>query len=69
MKKFFAVNIDARGRWIRGSLGVALVVAGLAVCNLNVWAAVSLILSGGFCLYEAVRGWCVMRACGVRTKF
>lgn len=69
MKNFFARNIDSRGRLIRGSLGAALVIGGVVVCGYNVWAAVAMILSGGFCLLEAVRGWCVMRACGVRTRF
>ncbi len=69
MKKWFARNIDGRGRLLRGMLGVALVIGGIAVCAQNVWVAVALILSGGFCLFEAVRGWCVMRACGIRTRF
>jgi len=69
MKKFFAANIDGRGWAIRGTLGAVLVIGGMVVCNYNLWAALALILSGGFCLFEAVRGWCVMRACGVRTRF
>jgi len=69
MKKFFAANIDGRGRIIRGGLGGGLVVAGILVCPHQTVAGVILILSGGFCLFEAVRGWCVMRACGVRTRF
>ena len=28
-----------------------------------------LALAGGFTLFEALRGWCVMRACGIRTKW
>ena len=69
MKKFFAANIDGRGRLIRGLLGAALVVSGVAFCNYHLWVAIALIISGGFCLFEAVRGWCVMRACGVKTRF
>lgn len=69
MKKFFAANIDGRGRLIRGSLGVALVIGGVVLCSHNLVAAIALIISGGFCLFEAVRGWCVMRACGVKTRF
>jgi uncharacterized membrane protein len=68
MKKFFAQNIESRGRVVRGILGGALVIGGMVVCHYNTWAAVVMILAGGFCLFEAVRGWCVMRACGVRTK-
>ena len=68
MKNFFKPNIDSCGRLMRGSLGALLVIGGMVVCNYNVWAAVAMILSGGFCLFEAVRGWCVMRACGIKTK-
>ena len=68
MKKFFSANIDSRGRIVRGVLGGLLVIGGVVVCGYNVWAAVALIVSGGFCLFEAVRGWCVMRACGIKTR-
>jgi hypothetical protein len=69
MNKFFSRNIDSRGRLMRGTLGGLLVIGGVAVGAYNLWAAVALIISGGFCLFEAVRGWCVMRACGIKTKF
>lgn len=69
MRKFFAANIDTRGRLLRGSLGAALLVGAAAVWAYNMWAAIALIGSGVFCLFEAFRGWCVMRACGVRTRF
>lgn len=68
MKKFFARNIDSRGRVIRGALGGILVIGGMAVCGYNLWLAIVLIVSGGFCLFEAVRGWCVLRACGIKTR-
>lgn len=68
MKKFFSPNIDSRGRVVRGVLGGLLVIGGVVVCNYNLWLALVLILSGGFCLFEAVRGWCIMRACGVKTR-
>jgi hypothetical protein len=68
MKKFFSANIDSRGRIIRGTLGGLLVIGGVVLCSYNRWAAVVVIVSGGFCLFEAVRGWCVMRACGIKTR-
>lgn len=69
MNRFFSRNIDSCGRWLRGALGIPLVVSGVLVCSNNLWGAVALIIAGGFCLFEAVRGWCVMRACGIKTKF
>jgi hypothetical protein len=68
MKNFFSRNIDGRGRLLRASLGLVLLIGGIGLCQLNVWGAVVLILSGGFCLFEAARGWCVMRACGIKTR-
>jgi len=69
VKRFFSANIDGRGRLLRGVLGAVLMVTGIIVCSSNLLAAIALIISGGFCLFEAVRGWCVMRACGIKTRF
>jgi len=68
MKKFFTQNIDLRGRMVRGTVGSLLTIGGMATCSHNLWLGIILILSGGFCLFEAVRGWCVMRACGIKTR-
>jgi hypothetical protein len=69
VKKYFARNLDFRGRLVRGIAGALFVLGGIAMCGYSLWAAVALILAGGFMLFEAVRGWCVMRACGIKTKF
>lgn len=68
VKKFFSPNLDLRGRLVRGIGGALFVTAGILACGQSVWLGVVLSLSGGFMLFEAVRGWCVMRACGLRTK-
>jgi hypothetical protein len=31
--------------------------------------AILLFIGGGFVWFEAARGWCMMRACGVKTKW
>jgi hypothetical protein len=65
----FATNIESEGRILRaagsGVLGITAVV---------LWwrfpaAAVGLALAAGFLAFEATRGWCALRACGVKTKF
>lgn len=33
------------------------------------WSAILLFLTAVFVWFEAVRGWCLMRACGVKTKW
>lgn len=68
MKSFFARNLDHRGRMVRGIGGGLFVLGGVVACRFNTWLGVTLILSGGFMLFEAVRGWCVMRACGIKTR-
>lgn len=68
MKKYFRPNLETRGRLVRGAGGIAFVAGGAALCGVNLPVSVLLIVSGGFMLFEAVRGWCVMRACGIKTK-
>ena len=68
MGKFFTRNIDRRGRIARAIWGAALIVAGLLISGRSKVACVLLLVFGIFALYEAARGWCVMRACGVRTR-
>ncbi len=68
MKKFFAPNLEARGRMIRGVTGGILVGGGLALRGVSPVTSILLLFGGGFALFEALRGWCVMRACGVKTK-
>ena len=67
---FFSPNIDATGRRMRAALGL-LLLAGSAA---GWWAGLPFLLnlallSGGlFALFEASRGWCVARACGIKTS-
>ena len=69
MRNFFVRNIGQRGRIVRAVWGLALIVAGLLVSARNGWLYIALLVAGGFALYEAARGWCLMRACGIKTKF
>ncbi len=62
-------NIDNFGRVLRGLGGLGLLLAGALVVGRIPWAAVILFVSGAFCIFEALRGWCALRACGVRTRF
>ena len=69
MGKFFSRNIDRRGRLLRAAWGAALILLGWLVHGGHPWICVGLILGGVFAFYEAARGWCLMRACGIKTKF
>ncbi|MBI3881224.1 MAG: DUF2892 domain-containing protein [Verrucomicrobia bacterium] len=68
MAGFWRPNIGTTGRLIRGALGVLAAGMGVFAWNNGVrWLAVVLALAALFLLFEALRGWCAMRACGVRT--
>lgn len=68
MKKFFRPNLETRGRLVRGIGGILLAAGGVVMGGVNLPVGVILVLFGAFMLFEAVRGWCVMRACGIKTK-
>jgi hypothetical protein len=72
-----ACNIDAKGRLVRGLLGIAgmIVAIGLMLLwaiptgSVVAWILVALgIAFGGFGLYEAYHGWCAARALGFKTR-
>lgn len=66
--KFFSRNIGTGGRLVRGISGALFVGGGIFACQYSVWLCAGLVVLGAFMLFEAFRGWCVMRACGIRTK-
>ena len=69
-------NIDQKGRSVRrngGLLCLALGAASLGAAysgvsrRLFLGAGVCLVLAGLFQLYESRKGWCVIRALGIKT--
>ena len=68
MPKFLAKNIERGGRIARGVLGVLLVAAGMLLHRFSILACVVFVFAGGFTLFEATRGWCLLRACGIKTR-
>ena len=68
MGNFFMPNITRLGRIVRAVWGLALVIAGVLLWARSMWICLVLLALGAFALYEAARGWCVMRACGIKTK-
>jgi hypothetical protein len=68
MGKLFAPNIGRAGRVARAIWGVALIGAGILLFSRSRLVCVLLLAGGAFAVFEAARGWCVMRACGIKTK-
>ena len=62
-------NIDKTGRTARGGMGILFLLIGGCLVPVSAPLAVIFLLIGLFCLFEAWRGWCAVRACGIRTPF
>ena len=69
MKPLFSRNIDNKGRLIRGLGALALLAGAGFGFSVSVWLGIALTSSGVFVAFEALRGWCALRACGIKTKF
>lgn len=69
MKPFFSRNIDNPGRLVRGLGALSLLVGAGFGFTVSVWLGLGLLAAGVFVGFEALRGWCVLRACGIKTKF
>jgi hypothetical protein len=68
MKRFLAPNLDRKGRLVRGLGGLACLAGAAFTLNASVWLGLLLAAAGVFGLFEAARGWCALRACGIRTR-
>lgn len=72
----FTCNIDQRGKTFRFVMGAFLETIGLGLGALwflewtpawTIWPAAAIWLSGMFVLFEALVGWCAVRAMGFKT--
>lgn len=68
MKKFFSPNIGNKGRLMRALIALGFFVGAAFGFGVSVWLGLVLMVAGGFVLFEALRGWCAFRACGIKTK-
>jgi hypothetical protein len=68
MTQFLKPNIDGKGRLVR-LVGALLLFAGAGFAfTVSIWLVLALAAAGAFVLFEALRGWCVLRACGIKTR-
>ena len=68
MTKFFRPNITRSGRIARGVIGTICLIAGIITAgDITLWGLI-LVFAGLFAIFESVRGWCLARACGIKTK-
>ncbi|NBV84848.1 MAG: DUF2892 domain-containing protein [Verrucomicrobia bacterium] len=64
--RFFSPNISTAGRVARGICGL-LCLGAAALLRGHTLPALALLMGGLFTLFEAARGWCIARACGIKT--
>jgi hypothetical protein len=53
----------------RGVIGTLCLIAGIVLVDYRLWLGLIFVVAGMFAIFESLRGWCLVRACGVRTKF
>ncbi len=68
MKRRLNPNIGTLGRLVRGLAGAGSLGGAFCAYRVAPWLAAALGLSGLFMLFEAARGWCALRACGLKTR-
>jgi len=70
VSRFFNPNLDYRGRMARGVIGTLCLIAGIIVAGDFVWwVGLIFVAAGLFAILETICGWCIVRACGIKTKF
>ena len=68
MKTLFSRNIDNKGRMVRGLGALALLVSAGFGSRVSEWLGLVLLALSLFVAFEALRGWCALRACGIKTR-
>lgn len=68
MSNFFRPNLKRPGRIARGVIGTVCLMAGIITVDFVLWLGLIFVAAGLFAIYEALSGWCLARACGIRTK-
>jgi hypothetical protein len=60
--------LQSEGRWARGAVALIFGAAAFIVIPFSRRLSLILFFAALFTIFEAVRGWCVLRACGIRTQ-
>jgi Protein of unknown function (DUF2892) len=68
VSNFCRPNIQRNGRIARGVIGALGLIAGIVLVDYKLWLGLIFVVAGLFAIYEALRGWCLARACGIKTK-
>jgi len=53
----------------RGVIGALCLIAGIIIVDYVLSLGLIFVAAGLFAIFESIRGWCLVRACGIMTKF
>ncbi len=67
----FECNLDVSQRILRLAFGILLLVLGFKSMGYGypVYVSMGLALGGAFVLFEGARGWCALKALGLKIPF
>jgi hypothetical protein len=68
IEKFLAPNLQSEGRAARKVTALGFLVAAVVSVSFSRRLSLLLLVAALFTFFEAMRGWCVLRACGIKTK-
>jgi hypothetical protein len=68
VSRFFQPNINHHGRMARGVIGALCLIAGIVLVDYRLWLGLIFVVAGLFAIFESLCGWCLVRACGLKTK-
>jgi hypothetical protein len=68
IKKFLAPNLQSEGRSARKGTALVFLVAAFVMVLFSRRLSLLLGAAALFTFFEAMRGWCLLRACGIKTK-
>jgi len=68
VSQFFRPNLKRQGRIARGVIGTLCLIGGIITVDFVLWLGLIFVVAGLFAIYEALAGWCLARACGLKTK-
>jgi hypothetical protein len=49
-------------------IGSLCLITGIILVDYILWLGLVFVIAGLFAIYEALRGWCLARACGIKTR-
>lgn len=62
-------NINGTGRLLRAVWGLLMLALAWWAWDRSHWGSIALLVLAAIGLFQAIRGWCFARACGIKTRW